>query len=277
MERRRPCQWRPEGPKAAFDWPQGNRSVNVMAMQIDFVSPDTIARLAGFDSPTISNVIELFEVRQRNCGFMTPAIRSLFPELPPIVGYASTATYRSSRPLAQGEAISSLVEHVEALRTLPSPRIVVFQDLDEPPAAATFGEVMAAIYKRFGCVGLITSGAARDLEAVRHMDFAVFASGISVSHGFGRIEAVHCPVNVGGLTIRPGDLIHADLNGVVTVPKAIAGQVADACTGWIDAEAIVLNYLKRPEVDIAGLKGALEELGAAIRKLRDSSPSPELV
>lgn len=246
-------------------------------MQTETVSPDILSRLAGFDSPTISNVIELFEVRQRNCGFMTPAIRSLFPELPPIVGYAATATYRSSRPLAEGEAISSLVEHVEAILTLPCPRIVVFQDLDEPPAAATFGEVMAAVYKRFGCVGLITSGSARDLEAVRDMDFAVFASGISVSHGFGRIEAVHGPVNVGGLTIRPGDLIHADRNGVVSVPKATASRVADACTGWIDAEAIVLNYLQRPEVDIEGLKAALEQLGAALRKLRESGHSTELV
>lgn len=241
------------------------------------LSPDILQKLAHFDSPTISNVIELFELRQRNCGFMTPAIRSLFPELPPIVGCAATATYRSSRALAQGEAVSSLAEHVEALCALPSPRIVVFQDLDEPPAAATFGEVMAAVYKRFGCVGLITSGAARDLEAVRRMDFAVFASGISVSHGFGRIENVNCLVSVGGLTIRPGDLIHADLNGVVTIPDAIAGQVADTCSGWMEAEAIVLDYLKRPEVDVEGLKKALEQLGAAIRRLRQSGRSPELV
>jgi 4-hydroxy-4-methyl-2-oxoglutarate aldolase len=246
-------------------------------MQQDTISPEVLRKLSGFDSPTVSNVIELFDVRQRNCGFMTPAIRSVFPDLPPIVGYAATATYRSSRPLAEAEAVSSLVEHVKSISTLPSPRIVVFQDLDEPPAAATFGEVMAAIYKRFGCVGLITSGAARDLEAVRRMDFAVFASGISVSHGFGRIEAVDCTVNVGGLTIRPGDLLHADMNGIVTVPKTIAGQVADACQGWIQAEAIVLDYLKRPEVDIEGLKDALEQLGAAVQKLRKSGRSPELV
>jgi 4-hydroxy-4-methyl-2-oxoglutarate aldolase len=241
------------------------------------LSPDVLQKLARFDSPTISNVIELFELRQRNCGFMTPAIRSLFPELPPIVGYAATATYRSSRALAQGEEVSSLVEHVEALSELPSPRIVVFHDLDEPPAAATFGEVMAAVYKRFGCVGLITSGMARDLEAVRRMDFAVFAAGVAVSHGFGRIESVNCLVHVGGLTVRPGDLIHADLNGVVTIPGAVARQVADTCSEWMEAEAIVLDYLKKPQVDVEGLKKALEQLSAAIRRLRKSGQSPGLV
>ncbi len=246
-------------------------------MQQRIVAPEVLEELARFDSPTVSNVIEMFDVRERNCGYMTPAIRSLFPEMPPVVGYASTATYRAARPRAKDEPGSNLIEHVQALSELPTPRVIVFQDLDDPPAAATFGEVMAAIYKRFGCLGLITSGAARDLEPVRSMGFAVFAASISVSHGFGRIEEVHRPINVGGVTIRPGDLIHADMNGVVTIPADIAAPVAAACSGWMDAEAIVLDYLKRPDVDVQGLKQALEQLGAEIGKLRQSTGSAELV
>src|ERR1700688_172921 len=119
--------------------------------------------LAQYDTPTISNVIELFEVRPRHSGYMDGRIRACFPEMPPIVGYASTATIRAAVPKAEGTVYTSLDEQVEAFATLPGPPIVVFQDVDDPTLAATFGEIMCATYQAFGAAGLITSGAARDL------------------------------------------------------------------------------------------------------------------
>jgi regulator of RNase E activity RraA len=224
------------------------------------LSPEILDELKRFDSPTISNVIEVFDVRPRSSGYMNASIKALFPEMPAVVGYASTLTFRSARARAKDEEGSDFIAHLEELVKLPAPRIVVFEDLDNPSAAATFGEVMCAVYQRLGCVGLITSGSGRDVDVVKRMGFPVFASGVCVSHGYGRFEDVHRPVHVGGLTIHPGDLIHADGNGIVVIPDGLAEDVAKACGQWIKAERVVLDYLKEDEVTLDGLRGAFAQL-----------------
>src|SRR6266481_5555354 len=180
--------------------------------------------LAQYDTPTISNVIELFEVRPRSAGYMDARIRACFPEMPPIVGFASTATMRTAEPPTGNEVYSSLDEQVARFAELPGPAIVVFQDLDDPPVAATFGEIMCTTYQAFGAAGLVTSGAARDLDQVRRIGFPAFSNGVICSHGYSHIVDLHRTVRVGGLTIHAGDLIHADTNGVATIPLAIADQ-----------------------------------------------------
>lgn len=243
------------------------------------LSPEVINELKKFDSPTVSNVIELFEVRPHSAGYMNSSIKALFPEMPAVVGYASTVTFRSAHAQAKDETTSSFFAHLEELLTLPAPRIVVFEDLDTPSGGATFGEVMCAVYQRLECAALITSGAGRDLDAVRKMGFPTFASAVCVSHGYGRIEDVHRPVHVGGLTIWPGDLIHADANGVVVIPKDQAAEVARACPLWIDAEKVVLDYLKEDEVNIDGLRTGFGKLKTKLEAIVKSGPghSDELI
>lgn len=131
-------------------------------------------QLQKFDTPTISNTIELFEIRPRNEGYMDGRIRSCFPEMPPIAGYASTATMRCAFPRREGDVYASLDEQVRRFEELPGPPIVVYQDLDDPAVGATFGEIMCTTYKAFGAAGLITSGPARDLAQVRRLGFAAF-------------------------------------------------------------------------------------------------------
>src|SRR5690242_7233533 len=111
------------------------------------VSESDLQLLAQYDTPTISNVIELFEVRPRSEGYMDGRIRACFPEMPPVVGYASTATMRTAYARAEGAVYSSLDEQVDRFGELPGPAIVVFQDVDDPPVGATFGEVMCATYQ----------------------------------------------------------------------------------------------------------------------------------
>src|SRR5258706_14811192 len=161
--------------------------------------------LAQYDTPTISNVIELFEIRPRSAGYMDGHIRACFPEMPPIVGFASTATMRTARPRAEGDVYGSLDEQVSRFAGLPGPAIVVFQDVDDPPVGATFGEVMCASYQCFGALGIITSGPARDLDQVRRLGFAAFSNGVVSSHSYSHITAIHQPVRVGGIEVRPGD------------------------------------------------------------------------
>src|SRR5438309_1754708 len=190
--------------------------------------PIDLELLAQYDTPTISNVIELFEVRPRNEGYMDARIRACFPEMPPVVGYASTATMRCAFPRREGDVYGSLDEQVARFADLAGPPIVVFQDLDDPPVAATFGEIMCSTYRAFGAAGLITSGAARDLDQVRRLGFSAFSNGAICSHGYSHIVDLYRAVRVGGVTVQPGDLIHADANGVTTIPLEIASEISDA-------------------------------------------------
>jgi len=219
--------------------------------------------LAQFDTPTICNTIELFEIRPRTAGYMDGRIRACFPEMPPAVGYAATATMRCALPRREGDVYGSLDEQAARFAELPGPPIVVFQDLDDPAVAATFGEIMCTTYQSFGAVGLITSGAARDLDQVRRIGFPTFSNGAICSHGYSHIVDLHRTVRVGGLTIQPGDLIHADANGIATIPLEIAADVAHAAAEFVAAESIVLDYLKSGAPTVAGFSDARKAMMAA--------------
>ncbi|MDP6037325.1 MAG: RraA family protein [Candidatus Latescibacteria bacterium] len=233
------------------------------------LSQSDLDLLCQYDTPTICNVIEIFDVRPRNQGYMDRRIKACYSDLPPIAGYATTATWRSDAPAREGGGYGSLDQQVASFDKIPSPPIVVFQDLDDPPVAASFGEVMCSTYKTFGAAGLITSGAARDLEQVRAIDFPVFSNGIICSHGYGHIEAVNIPIRVGGITVYPGDLLHGDCNGITTIPNDIGSDVAHACADYVAAEDIVLNYLKESNPTPEGLAEARNACADEIAKLTE--------
>ena len=224
--------------------------------------------LASYDTPTICNAIEVFNVRPRHTGFMDARIRACFPEMPPVVGYASTATMRCAFPQHGSSVYGSVEEQVQGFAELPGPAIVVFQDLDDPAIAATFGEVMCTTYKTFGAVGLITSGAARDLDQVRRLGFPAFSNGAICAHGYTHLTSVNCPVRVGGLEVYPGALLHADANGVTSIPLEIASEVPEIAGEYMKAESIVLDYLKTKNPNVKGFADARAGMLDAIAALR---------
>ncbi|MCB9161274.1 MAG: RraA family protein [Caldilineaceae bacterium] len=229
---------------------------------------DLLAKLAQFDTPTICNIIELFDVRPYTAGYMDGRIRAAFPEMGPIVGYAATATFRSAGPPPSGAGYGGMIEQVERFNELSGPAVVVFQDIDDPTVAATFGEVMCTTYKAFGAVGLITSGAGRDLDQVRAIDFPVFTNGTICSHGYNHIPEVMVPVHVGGLFLYPDDMLHADVNGVSTIPKEIAADVADVGAEFVAAEMVVIEAMRASNPTIAQMKDARAEMSARVAELR---------
>jgi regulator of RNase E activity RraA len=225
--------------------------------------------LRNYDTPTICNVIEVFGLRPQTEGYMDARIRCCFPEMPPMVGYASTATFRSASPPRAGDVYAALDAQIAGFPKLPQPVVTVFQDLDDPPAGATFGEVMTSIYKSAGAVGLITSGAARDLEQVRAIGFPCFSDGVICSHAYPQIVSLEVPVRVGGLMVYPGDLLHGDANGVTNIPHEIASAVAHACAEFIKSEEVVLNYVRGGNVTPAGVAERRREGAAIVQKLRE--------
>lgn len=238
------------------------------------VPPGDLDLLRKYDTPTICNVVELFDHVPRTAFYMDRRIQACYPKLPPMVGYASTATFRSAHPPRAGNVYAGLGEQLAHFEAIPGPPVVVFQDLDSPCAAATFGEVMCSTYKAFGAAGLITSGAARDLDQVEALNFPCFADGVICAHGYCHIVAVGGAVHVGGIAVHPGDLLHGDRNGVTLVPNHLASAVANACPELAAAESIVLDYLKSGNLNLAGFndarKASKDRIDALARKLKAS-------
>ncbi len=225
--------------------------------------------LRKFDTPTVCNVIELFDIRPRNTGYMDGRIRSNFPKMPPMVGYASTATFRSAAPPRGEDVYGGMTEQLERLKEVPAPQVIVFQDLDDPPAAATFGEVMCTTYKTFGCVGLITSGAGRDLDQVEAIDFPVFTGSSICAHGYCHILKIGLPAHVGGITVYPGDLLHGDCNGVTTIPNEIAKDVASLLEEFVAAEEVILGCLRTKGANLEAFTEARVECQRRVAELKD--------
>jgi regulator of RNase E activity RraA len=208
------------------------------------ITRSTLAQLAEFDTPTICNILELFDARPRNRGYMDGRIRAGFPDLPPMVGFACTASFRSDAPPGRGDAYGSLEQQVEQFAGLPGPAVVVIQDLDDPAVSATFGEVMCSVYQGFGATGLITSGTGRDLDQVRALKFPVFTGGTICSHGYCHLLHLGMPVRVGGLVVEQGELLHGDANGVTSVPVRLAEAVIEIGPAFVAAERIMLDYVR---------------------------------
>ena len=211
------------------------------------ITSETLVALSNIDTPTICNAIELFHVRPFNQGYMDARIKSHFPDLPPMVGFAVTSSFRSASPPNGADVYGGIDKQVELFAALPGPAVVVFQDLDEPPAAATFGDGMCSMYQTFGAAGLISSGAGRDLEQIRPMRFPVFSTGAICAHGYCHTLYIGSPVRVGGLVVRQGDLLHGDGDGVTNIPPEIATELPQVATEFLAAERRLITFMQTPE------------------------------
>jgi regulator of RNase E activity RraA len=208
---------------------------------------------------------------------MDASIKACLPIKKPLIGFAVTATFRSGSPPVNGlDVYSGLLKQIEAFKSTPAPPVIVFQDLDEPNVAATVGEVMCTVYQAFGASGLITSGTVRDVDQVEAIGFPMFAKGINPSHAWCHIVDVNVPVTVGGLIVRPGDLLHGDHNGVTSIPIEIAASVARACKGFLQTEEVLFKYLRSPNPTLEGLKVANGKSKELLAELMQKIKSKEL-
>ncbi len=209
------------------------------------ISENELRALAAFDTCAIANAIECFDVRLRNEGFSNSSIDCHFPELPPMAGYAVTLRVRSGNPPMEGGAYLDRSDWWDQIETQPAPRIVVVEDADKPPGAGAFvGEIHSAILQALGCVGVVTNGAVRDLAAVARSGFQLFSGSISVSHAYMHVVAVNVAVNVAGMCIEPGDLLHGDRHGIIRIPPQIAPKLPETIARIQSREREILEFCK---------------------------------
>jgi regulator of RNase E activity RraA len=228
-----------------------------------------LQELEKFDSCTISNAIEQFDVRTRNEGFVHSSIRCIFPEIPPKVGFAATARIRTSSTPIAGRCYYDRPDWWSYLVSIPAPRFIVAEDVDRVPGlGAFFGEIHATISVALGCVAYLTNGSVRDLPGIRRSGFQVFAANVAVSHAYAHVIEFGEPVEIGGLHIRPGDLLHGDQHGVISVPVSIAAQLPTVASELEKSEAELIDFCRSPEF-------SFEELPAKMRQLSAKVHTPE--
>ena len=225
------------------------------------LSSDQINQLRSFDTCVISDAIETFGVRLRNEGFATAGFRCLFKNFPPLVGYAATCKVRSADPPMVGSRYVERTDWWKHITSVQSPRVVVMQDIDEHPGTGAFlGSVHVNIFKALGCVGAVTNGAARELPGIEASGFQVFAGRLALSRAYVHIVEFGGPVEVGGLKIQPGDLIHGDRHGIITIPPDLAIELPAVASKIMEKKRQVIELSKEPGATVQALGQALREL-----------------
>jgi 4-hydroxy-4-methyl-2-oxoglutarate aldolase len=217
----------------------------------DGLTQEELEALRRWPTCAISNAIELFNIKLRNEGFMLPEIKCAFPQMKPMIGYAATAVITADS--SEGRRVPA-PEWWEVIRKIPEPRVAVLHDVDRPVIGSFWGEVNANIHKALGCVGTVTDGSVRDLDEVEELGFHFFSSCITVSHAYVHLIDVGAPVKVGGLVVKPGDLLMGDKHGVISIPLEIARDVPKAAQMMEDWERKVINFCKSKEFNVEGLK-----------------------
>jgi regulator of RNase E activity RraA len=222
------------------------------------LSHNQLEVLRRYDTCTLSNAIELLNLRPRNEGFITGTATCRFPCLPAVLGYAVTGRIHAAMPPVKGRCYFEHTDWWRYLASVPAPQIVVIQDVDSTPGSgALVGEAHARISQALGSVAYVTNGAVRDLPAIEAIGFQLFSGNVSVSHGYAHIVDFGSPVQIGGLRISSGDLLHGDLHGVHLIPLDAASQLERA------AEEVL-----RGDRDIAALtetKFSMERLEAKLQ------------
>jgi 4-hydroxy-4-methyl-2-oxoglutarate aldolase len=225
-------------------------------MTASSLTPVRLEQLRRFSTCLIASAIERFDVRLPNTGFSDSSVRCIFDDLPPIVGYAVTARIRAADPPMEGGGyIYDRVEWWKDILTVPAPRIVVIQDVDPNPGlGALVGDVHANILSALGCVGVVTNGAVRDLNAVRASGFQMFAGNISVSHAYAHVFDFGGTVDVARMNINPGDLLHADRHGVLSIPAEIADRIPPVAAELADRRHQIVDLCRSSDFSIEKLR-----------------------
>ena len=215
------------------------------------LTPDQIDALKRIDSPTIANAIETFNLRPRVAGYVGMDIRCIYPNLPPMVGYAITCTVDSTTEGRVGIGFNKLYELLERA---PKPAVIVMKDVgNDILHSCHAGEVMSTTMKRLGAVGILTDGGLRDVREVGILgNFHYFCAGLVVSHGNPICISVGDDVEISGMKVKMGDLLHGDVNGVVHIPDECAAQVAEAAYGTWSREGETMRRINRPDFTVIG-------------------------
>lgn len=229
-------------------------------MKTACLTPAQIESLRKLSGSVLASSIERFGVRLANTGFTDPTIRSVFDDRPPMVGYAATVRIRTCEPPMEGRTYYKGTAWWNHILSVPEPRVVVIEDIDDRPGCGAFvGEVHARILTALGCIGMVTNGTVRDTNRIKPTGFQLFASGFSVSHAYAHVFDYGGKVSVGGMEVEPGDLIHGERHGVQTVPLEIVAQIPQLAQSVLGRREQLTGLCRSADFSIEKLRRAIQE------------------
>lgn len=232
--------------------------MNLTDMNPTPLSSTELHALRLLDSCVVANAIETFGERLRNEGFADHSIHCAFPQLGSTVGYAATLKIRGSAPPTTGGLYSDRIDWWDYVVSLPFPRVIVVQDVATRVGLGSFlGGVHMNILKALGCVGAVTNGSVRDLPTADELGFQLFSGGSSVSHAYVHIVEFGTPVEIGGMKVKSGDLLHGDQHGVQTVPLDLAAKIPEVATAIKEKEESIIQLCRSAEFSIEKLRIAV--------------------
>ncbi len=222
--------------------------------QTDKQALSWIEQLLTIDTPTLSNAIELLKIRPQQEGFTPLNVRALFPEFGRMCGYAVTAQVETMTKTSEFD-IGRFIELWRAIDAAPKPAIVVLQEIGgHPDYAAHCGEVMTTFMMRLGAIGLVSDSAVRDIPEVRALGFHYFARGAVASHANFTIVRTGAPVQIHGMVVKSGDLLHGDVNGLLSVPAGHDSQLIDAVERVRTRERKLMDFIRSDQFSIDGIR-----------------------
>ncbi len=224
--------------------------------------PADLAALRAFDTPTICNALELVAPARRTTGFNRRPLLAPFPALKPVIGFARTAHIRSREPSPRSrEAAAEMrLGYYAHIAAEPLPSLAVIQDIDAPDQGfgAFWGEVQTNVHQGLGCVGVITDGSVRDLDAMAP-GFFVLAGSIMPSHAHVHLVDFGGTVSVAGMLVSPNDVIHADRHGAVVVPPEAVKEIPAAVDLLTRREKVIIDAARAPGFSVERLRAAFAE------------------
>ncbi len=213
--------------------------------------------LRKFDTPTICNALEVVRSKRFTSGFTRQRLLASFPALPPIVGYARTALFRCSAPFDSAARRQKLLGYYENLAQPKQPSIAVVQDIDSQPGLGAFwGEVNTTVHWGLGCVGAVTNGSMRDLDAM-FPQFQCLAATLSPSHANGQVVEFGTPVDIFGMAVSDGDIVHADRHGAVVFKPDELDKLPAAIDLMARREKVILDAARKPGFNVTAMREAL--------------------
>lgn len=222
------------------------------------LTAEQLEALRRLDACTLANAIETFQKRLRNEGFVDHSIRAIFPRLHPMVGFAATVIIRGSLPPTASGIYPDRTDWWDYIRSVPAPRVIVVEDrATRPGTGSLLGAVHTNIVRALGCVGAVTNGSVRDIPALESLAFPVFAGSICVSHAYIHIVEMGGVVEIGGLKIKSGDLLHGDMHGVQSIPLDIAARVPVEAAKIIQLEKQIISLCRSSEFSLEKLRALI--------------------
>lgn len=145
---------------------------------------------------------------------------------------------------------------------MASPGDVIVVDAGGDITNAIMGEIMVRIAKRNGVAGFVINGAIRDAKEIREMNYPLYAKGINhrgpYKDGPGEINV---PIQLAGVVVNPGDIIVADMDGIVVVPLEYAEEIAKKVLGTMEMERKMMEDIELGTIDRSWVDDLLRKKG----------------